>query len=209
MNKLTAVRSHRQLGSQLYAVVYGARYFAISDYVYTLFFKVPARPDSFRVADSEMPRRDIVTLALEEGEREVCVHVRSTVSKYEKSGPFAATARLFAFMHHAVDSTVSRLQSNVFGPSDPGKGFTDYETSRAEQFCRRVELTRTEVEAKYAERRDKDQSNYRRHLEEVYGASGVAVKSLLSGFQFSVVRELLHNTIESICVGPNYITQTY
>jgi hypothetical protein len=46
-------------------------------------------------------------------------------------------------------------------------------------------------------------------MEQTYSEAGSDLESLVRNFQFSVVRELLHNKIENIRTGQEYITQTF
>jgi hypothetical protein len=86
----------------LYALKYGVSHFILFDYVSMIFFEIP---DRSKVSIGELPNRDLVNVALQRGEREVCVHARTAVRKYDDTGIVAILGNLFAFMYHDVNST--------------------------------------------------------------------------------------------------------
>jgi hypothetical protein len=194
----------------LYALKYGVSHFVITDYLYMIFVEIPEIPDDDTLPDEELPSRELINIALRPGDREVCVHVRTTVRKYDDTGVLAILGNLYSFMYHAVISTRS-LDDNT-GASNNGRSGIDRGANSRKRFGRLLKdilLTPEEVRQKEENQTPNSQDQYQRQMEQAYDETGSGLESLVRNFQFSVVRELLHNKIQDILTGPDYITQNF
>jgi hypothetical protein len=211
--KRKCVKSYLEAFRQayLYALKYGVSHFVLFDYVYMIFFEIP---DFDTVPFGERPDGDLdrINVALQPGERRVSVRVRTAVRKYDDTGSLAILGSLFAFMYHAIDST-DRLDDNTGSRrSDDGSSGNNRREStrdRDNKLFRTIALTPAEARQKDANRTPNSRDQYQHQMEKAYYKTGSDLESLVGKFQFSVVRELLHNKVQDIRTGPDYITQTF